>query len=144
MKRLLCVLFVMLLLPVVSFADDSNVYLSSHYSVFVSYSANNSSGKGPLFPFDSFSADLYFMDGNEKAYLCTTKCFSGIFITSGMIAVSVAENNGILYLADNNGYHVTAFFDENGTDLWINLENTYFRMKPVPSFSVVYDWKSNP
>ena len=129
-----------------SFAESvpENVRLSTHYSLFISYSDNNSSGKGPLFPFDSYSADLYFVEGNKQAYLCTTKCFSGIFITSGMVNVSVAENNGLLYLADSNGNCVTAFYDENGTDLWIYLENVYFRMTPVPSFSVFNDWKSQP
>lgn len=142
MKKLFCLLFVLIMLPLVSFADDP-VIMASHYSVFISGSANRSTGKGPLFPFDSYSADLFISEGGSRGYLMTAKCFSGVFICSGMVNVTIAESDGVLYIADERGNYVTATRDENGTDLWITLENCLFRMQPVPAFSVFNDWSSN-
>lgn len=142
MKKFFALLLVLLLLPLVSLADDP-VILSEHYSVFISGSANRSAGKGALFPFDSYSADLFIAEGGSRGYLMTSKCFSGLFISSGMVSVTIAESDGVLYIADDRGNYVTATRAENGTDLWITLENCLFRMQPVPSFSVFNDWSSN-
>lgn len=143
MKRLLCVLsLVVFLFPSVSaFSEEFPFYLSSHYSLFISGASNKVTAKGQLFSFDSFSADLYILEGMKKGYLCTTKCFSDIFITSGMVSVSIAESDGVLYFADENGNHITARYDENGSDLWVDMEGSTFRMVPVHEFSSYTDWK---
>ena len=138
MKRFFCLLCIFVLIPLFAFAD--RVALSEHYALFISGDAGMA-GKGSLFEFDSFSADLYILDDGEKGYFCTSKCFSGLFITSGMVSVTLTDQDGVLYIVDNNGNYYTAIRDENGADLWIDIEGYTFRMRPVQDLSYFEDVK---
>ena len=138
MKRFVCLLFVFVFIPLFAFAD--RVALSNHYALFISGGAGTA-GKGSLFDFDSLSVDLYLLEDDEKGYICTSKCFSGLFITSGMVSVTLADQDGVLYIVDNNGNFYTAVRDDNGTDLWIDLEGYSFRMRPVADLSYFEDVK---
>ena len=143
MKKALAFLFLSVLLMSVvsvSLADLDPLYVSKHYTLFID-ARIATSGKARLFDFDSLCVDLYMMDGDQRAYLSVSKSFSGIFIASGTVAVNVVENNGTLFFASDDGNYTTGRYDENGEDIWLDLEGRTFRLRPVPTFSVYDDWK---
>lgn len=137
MKKLFCLFFVLILLPVFSLADQ--IALTDHYSLFIPKGAGRTGKDGNLFSFDSLSIDLYVSEGGESGYLCTTKCFSGLFITSGMVRVSISDQDGVLYIVDDGGNFITGCYDENGSDLWLDTEGHKFRLRRLPSFSLFED-----
>ena len=133
-------LFLLLSLVSVSLADLDPLYVSRHYTLFID-GRLATSGKASLFDFDSLCVDLYMLDGDQRAYLSVSKSFSGIFIASGTVAVNVVENNGTLFFASDDGNYTTGRYDENGEDIWLDLEGRTFRLRPVPTFSIYEDWK---
>lgn len=138
MKRFICLFIALAMIPMAALAD--RVALSEHYALFISGGAGTA-GKGALFDFDSLSADLYLMEDGQTGYLCTTKCFAGVFITTGMIKITISDQAGTLYFVDDNGGFVTAVYDENGEDLWISLEGHQFRMSKVRDLAYFDDVK---
>ena len=136
MKKLFCFLLVLLFVPLVSFADD-RISVSAHYSLYVDALAA-SGGKGNSYDFDSYCLDLFFLEGNQKAYVNAVTCFSGVFTNSGTIPVTVAEADGNLYFVYENGKSFTGFFDDSG-NLWLDLDIGTVRMYSVPFYSPLTD-----
>lgn len=136
MKKLLCVLLVLVLLPVVSLADPR--LITSHYAFFM----DDESSRGPkgekVIDYDSLCLDLFILEGGSECYLTSVRSFSGIVIT-GTSNMSIAERDGLLYLADQSGLYLAAYYDENGEDIWLQYENHYFRLRPVPVFNLYTD-----
>jgi hypothetical protein len=144
MKKLFSfLLVVILLIPVFSFssASEADVNFSpSHYSLFID-GKYVPGARGNPFSFDLLFVDIYFNESPDKAYVCISKRFSGIFITSGMVSVSVAESDGVVYFAYPDGSFLTGSWDEDGESLWLNTEGTSFRLHQIPKFNYSEDWK---
>ncbi len=139
MKRIFCLLFVLVLLPVFSLADSAETYsVDQHYVLFFD-AVGTATGMGNSFDFDSLCIDLYMMKDHDTAYVIVCKCFSDLFTTSGMEKYSVSDRDGTLYFIRDNGEYFTAAYDDNGVDLWIVYDNSHFRMKPVSSISYFED-----
>ena len=136
MKKLLCLLLVSVLLPVVSLSDPR--IISAHYAIFM----DDESSRGPkgekVFDYDSLCLDLFILEGGKECYLTSVRSFSGIVIT-GTTNASIAERDGLLYLADDSGNYWSAYYDENGDDIWLQYEGRYLRLHPVPVFSLYTD-----
>ena len=103
---------------------------------------NDESSRGPkgekVIDYDSLCLDLFILEGGSECYLTSVRSFSGIVIT-GTSNFSIAERDGIMYLADQSGLYLSAHYDENGEDIWLQYENHYFRLHPVPVFSLYTD-----
>jgi hypothetical protein len=145
MKRLLALIFVVILFPVVSLADHFELMpdlspVTSHYSVVVDGTVSIGKGGSP-FDFDSLCIDLYLTDSDTVGYVSIILCKSGNVSCSGLRSVDILCNGESYYFTDSNGFYVTAQRDENGTDYWINYTGKNFRLRPVPEFSVYEDWK---
>jgi len=140
MKKLLCVLFVLALLPVFSFAESFSKPISAHYTLYM----NEESTYGPkgekVFDYDSLCIDLYMIEGGQECYLHIVSSFSG-FVLSNTTNASFITRNGITYLADDNGLFTVVEYDENGEDLWIVYENRTLRLRPVPVFNLYEDFR---
>ena len=134
MKKLLCLLFVLVFLPVVSFAADKKP-IEAHYTAFVDESATYGSKGSKIIDYDSLCLDLYIVEGREEGYLLSVRSFLGLIVSSGTIHVDIAERNGVFYLADDNGNYITASPDENGDGIWLEYEGLHIRLRPVPSAS---------
>ena len=141
MKKLFCLLLILFMFVPSALADSDPLFISQHYSVFVD-TRQETSGKGASpFTFDSLCMDVYFVEGSDTAYISTVRTFSGLFLSSGSVKVSVVDQDGILYFVSDDGNYITGQYDENGTDLWMDLEYGTFRLRPVPSFSMFDDWR---
>ena len=138
MKRLFC-LFLLLALAACAFPGCAESYsVDQHYTLFFD-AVGTAAGMGNSFDYDSLCIDLYLMKGHETAYIIVSRCFSDLFVTSGMEKYTVSDQNGVLYFVRDNGEYFTADYDENGTDLWIYYDNTQFRMRPISSLSYFED-----
>ena len=141
MKRLFCFFAALLVLcSCVPSLAESFEYVTSHYSLFID-THSVPTANGSLFDFDLLSVDLYFLGSMSGGYISITKSFDGILISPGLQKISVADRDGILYLAYENGDYLTGSYDEDGDGIWMNIENYTFRLRPVPLFSVYDDWK---
>ena len=139
MKRFFCFLFVLVLLPLVSFADDQPSIVS-HYSIcFDARLCSTGKGANP-FDYDMLCLDVYFTDDESQAYFSYAEFFSGTYIANGLFPMSVARRDGLIYLTDRKGTSLCCWFDENGTDLWITYRYHDLRLRPAPSFSMYEDW----
>lgn len=139
MKKLICLLLLLVLLPVFSLAEYTEPYsVDQHYVLFFD-AVGTATGKGNSFDYDSLCIDLYMMKNHETAYVIICKCFSDLFTTSGMEKYTISDKDGVLYFVRDNGEYFSAVYDENGVDLWISYDNTQFRMKPVSSLSYFED-----
>ena len=143
MKRYICFVFsIFLFLSFFSYsyAETDYDFVSSHYSLFLDGRFVPGAFGNP-FDFDTLFIDIFFIDNPQKAYLCISERFSDIFISTGMSTVSVAERNGNIYFAYENGEYLTGHYDENGTDLWIDYKGNSFRLCPVHPFDPTCDWQ---
>ena len=139
MKNLFCLLFVLVLFPVFALAEYTEpCAVDQHYTLFFD-AVGTATGMGNSFDYDSLCIDLYVMKDRETAYIIICKCFSGLFITSGMEKYTISDQGGALYFVRDNGEYFSAVYDENGVDLWISYDNTQFRMKPISSLSYFED-----
>ena len=138
MKRFFCLLFVLCLLPVVSFAAEKKP-IEAHYTAFVDESGTYGSKGSKIIDYDSLCLDLYVVEGWEEGYLLSVRSFMGLIVSSGTIHVDIAERGGVLYLADDNGNFITATRDENDDGIWLDYEGIRFRLRPVPSASPYAD-----
>ena len=136
MKKLFCLLLVLVLLPVVSLADPRIIY--AHYAFFMDDESSRTPKGGKVIDYDSLCLDLFILEGGKECYLTSVRSFSGIVIT-GTTNASITERDGLLYLSDQSGNYLTAYYDENGEDIWLQYENHYFRLRPVPVFSMYTD-----
>ena len=132
MKKLFCLLFVLVLLPVVTFAADKKP-IEAHYTAFIDESATYGTKGSKIIDYDSLCLDLYIVEGWEEGYLLSVRSFLGLIVSSGTIHVDIAERNGVFYLADDNGNFVTASRDENDDGIWLDYESMHIRLRPVPT-----------
>jgi len=135
MKRII-ILFVLLLIPVFSFADP--FFIDRHYSLFVDSSAVSSGYGESMFEFDSLCIDLYIMSDEATAFCSVSRTDNGFYLTDSNRYSVINDNGSVTFIADN-GYYFTALYDENGTDLWINYDNRNYRLHPVAAFSALSD-----
>lgn len=144
MRRfLLPLLLLCLLCSCFSFSSAAEAdvnFCPSHYSLFID-GKYVPGAKGNPFSFDLLFVDVYFNESPDKAYICISKRFSGIFITSGMVSVSVAESDGVVYFAYPDGSFLTGSWDDDGGSLWLNMEGTSFRLHQIPKFDYSEDWR---
>ena len=147
MKRVFSLVLALLLCLVSSAFSEGYLQLNpgdpavtSHYSVYVNGAAGSSGTGGPLFSFNSLCIDLYLTDSETDAYLLTAVCRDHIMHSSGLVHVSVLNDDGLLYFSTVSGLYLTGHWDPNGTDLWVEFSGRSFRLRPVPAFSVYSDW----
>ena len=140
MKRLIALLFVLLLFPVISCSEESPRIIS-HYSMTADLRSFASGKDSFSFQSDALLYDIYFTDDPCIAYVWVCECIGGTYLASGFSTVTVIDRDDCLYLVDSKGNYTTARYDENGTDLWMDLEYGTFRLRPVPSFSMFDDWR---
>ena len=140
MKKLFALLFVLVLLPIVSFAELPSKNFSAHYTLFMDDSSTRGVKGEKVFDYDSLGLDLYMIEGGKECYFTSIRSFSGIVIT-GTTHASIVALGDVLYLADDSGYYFTVTYDENGEDLWIEYEGRSLRLRPVPVFSLYEDFR---
>lgn len=139
MKKRLSLLLVLLLIPLIAFSEDTP-HITVHYSLSADFRPYSTGKGGSSFESDALLIDLYFTD-SDVVYLWSCECIGGTYLVSGFNERTVVERDGILYLVNASGYYHTAWYDENGTDLWLNYNDHSFRLHPVPSFSFYEDWQ---
>lgn len=139
MKRLFSLLLILLFVPLFAYSEGSPQIIS-HYSMAADFRPY-STGKGSSpFYIDGLMLDIYFTDSNV-VYFWSCECIKGEYIASGVSKRTVVERDGIMYIVKDSGYYLTAWYDENGTDLWISYDDHFYRLHPVPLFSVYEDWQ---
>ena len=144
MKRFFCLILVLVLLPIVSLADeaDLNAYrITEHYSLLIDGQTITSAKGGKMFDFDSLCIDLYLTESHDVAYLSVTIVDSFLRRSSNLQRVTVRSYGDIIYFSDEYGFYMTGQRDENGEGYWINYIGRSFLLRPVSKFSVYSDWK---
>ena len=138
MKRFFCFLFVLVLLPVVSFADQPSIL--SHYSLcFDARLCTTGKGANP-FDYDMLCLDVYFTDDESMAYFSYAQFFSGTYIANSLLRMTVAQRDNGIYLIDGQGSAIFCWYDENGIDLWMHYRDHDLRLHPTTPFSMYEDW----
>lgn len=144
MKRFFCLILVLVLLPVVSLADESalNAYrITEHYSLLIDGQTITSPKGGKMFDFDSLCIDLYLTESHDVAFLSVTIVNSSLRRSSNLQRVMVQSYGDTIYFSDEYGFYMTGQRDENGNGYWINYVGRSFLLRPVSEFSVYSDWK---
>ena len=139
MKKLLCLLLLVLFLPLVAFADTPSII--SHYSLYFDARLCVSGKNANPFDYDMLCLDVYFTDDDSQAYFSYTEFFAGTYISSGLCPMTVARRDGLIYLTDGKGSALCSWYDENGTDLWLTYRDHDFRLHPTVSFALYEDWQ---
>lgn len=139
MKKFFVLFLVLLFVPLFSYSEEAP-QIVSHYSMSADFRSFSVGKGGSQFDSDALLIDLYFTDSNV-AYLWSCVCIGGTYLASGFNERTVVERDGIIYLANPSGSFYTAWYDENGTDLWLSYDNRSYRLHPVPAFSFYEDWK---
>ena len=144
MKRFYCLILALLLLPVISLADESdlNAYrITEHYSLLIDGQTITSPKGGRMFDFDSLCIDLYITESHDIAFLSVTIVDSFLRRSSGLQRVTVQSYGNTIYFSDEYGFYMTGQRDENGDGYWINYVGRSFLLRPVSKFSAYSDWK---
>lgn len=143
MKKLISLLLILVLaLPALALADDP-MYIDKHYSLFInSHDGQFVSGKGGrIFTFDSYTADLFLSSDQKTGYLIETTYVDGIFLNGGMSKVTLVEIGNKMALVYENGDNIEIERDENGRDLWMEMNRGFFRMRLVDPVDASVDWR---
>ena len=135
MKKLFCLLFLLLFLPLSSSADPGVVlcYRMNHYAA-----AYNENHPG-YFPYDTMIVDVYLMDDFKTAYYTKTEWIDGKIETTGFVKciVSKGENNNYVLTFPNNE-KMYFDYDENG-DFWLTMEYGTYRLYECERFEIKTD-----
>ena len=137
MKRFLCLLLVIVLLPLVALAEDDS--LISRYSCFIDGMFYKSFFKDG-FSFNSMLIDFYLTD-IDCGYFQRYVWDSNGLTDSGLLSVAYIVNYPKFDLIFHDGSILSGYWDENGDDVWLDMGAGYFRLKPAPLFNVSTDWK---
>ena len=139
MKKLICLILVLLSLPVLSFADPG---VALCYRMNFYAAAYNDSVPGS-FDFDTMIIDLYFMDDFTTAYYCKTLWTNGSINTTGYVkcAVSSKGADGKRMLDFPNNEQMAFYYDDEGY-LWLEMENGAYHLLPCERFDIKNDLKS--
>lgn len=140
MKKLLALFLVLFLVPSVSFSESSD-HIISHYSITADFRPFVTGKDASPYEFDVLMFDIYFTDDPGVAYIWNCICIDDTFLASGFNSYSVVELDGLVYFADGKGAYITGWYDENGSDFWLNYRDNQFRLHSVPMFSFYEDWQ---
>lgn len=137
MKKLFCLLLVLMLFPVLSFADPG-VVLSYRMNLYGSQ--YNEDHPGSL-PFDTMMIDVYLMDDFNTAYYCKTIWSDGNIDTTGYAKCTVSDgDNSRHVLTFDNGEVMSFYYDENNA-FWLEMENGTYHLLPCERFDLRSDLK---
>ena len=139
MKRFVCCLLVLLSFLFLASADSKPI--EAQYSFFVDRPGTYGAKGSKIIDYDSLCVELYVIEGFESGYLSTIRSFSGIVVSSGMVSVSIAERDGLLYFADDNGNYLTGYRDEETEDIWLNFETYEVRLRRLEPARMYTDFR---
>ena len=134
MKRFICLLFVLFLLPVVSFADPGVVlcYRMNHYAA-----AYNEDHPG-YFNYDTMIVDLYLMDDFKTAYYSKTVWSDGNIETTGFVKCTTSRTaDGKYFLSFPNGEIMQFYYDDS--KLWLQMDNGIYHLLECERFNIQED-----
>jgi hypothetical protein len=137
MKRFFCILFVLVLLPVISFADPGVVlcYRMNHYAA-----AYNEDHPG-YFDYDTMMVDLYMMDDFKTAYYMKTVWTDGKIDTTGFVHCTIQKSDGKYSLIFDDGSCFYFYYDD-ASNLWLEMNGGSFHLLECERFNIKTDFKS--
>lgn len=137
MKRFFCFLFVLVLLPLVSFADPG-VVLCYRMNF---YAASYNDDHPGYFDYDSMIIDVYLMDDFQTAYYSKNTWKNGSIESTGFVKCSILKTeNGRHPLSFPNGEMMYFYYDEDGR-FWLEMENGTYHLLECERFNVQEDLK---
>ena len=138
MKRFLCLLLLLCLVPLFSLADPG---VALCYRMYF-YAAEYNEDHPGYFSFDTMVIDLYFMDDFSTAYYCQTEWAGGSVDTTGytLCTVSGKGPDGKRTLSFPNGQTMSFFYDDAG-EFWLEMNNGTYHLLPCERFDVRQDLK---
>jgi len=142
MKKLITMILILALaLPALALAEDE-YYITDHYALHINDHSGNSTAVngGRMFDFDSMTVDLFITSEQGTAYLITTTCTSGVFLSSGVQKVRIVTIGDQSLIVNDSGDSMSLDWDEDG-DLWIDFGLSYFRMQHVKNMDAYNDRK---
>ena len=134
MKRFVCLLFVLILIPVVSLAGTGVVlcYRMNHYAA-----AYNEDHPG-YFAYDSMIIDLYLMDDFKTAYYSKTVWSGDAVESTGFVKCTVSDTSDKKHLLSfPNGETMLFYYDEG--ELWLQMENGTYHLLKCERFDIQQD-----
>ena len=138
MKRIICLLFVLILVPSISFSDPGVVlcYRMNHYAA--AYNDNNPG----YFDYDTMMIDVYLMDDFTTAYYVKTLWVDGEIETTGYVKCTVSKgNNHDHILTFPNSETMSFYYDDNG-EFWLKMTNGTFHLLECKEFEIKNDLKT--
>lgn len=127
MKRFFCCLFVILFVFPLAAADPKPI--EAHYSFFVDRAGTYGTKGSKVIDYDSLCIEIYVVEGFETGYIIILRSFSGVVVSSGMINVTIAERDGLLYFADEKGNYLAGYRDDETDDIWLEFEGNVLRLR---------------
>jgi len=136
MKRFLCFIFLLVLVPSCCFASTG--LLSAYKCVINGAYYNDYHNAG--FDFDMMSIDVYFMDDRETVYYQRSEWSGDSFESTGLARGHAEYNDDKSYTVSfSNGFSFMMF--REGSDMWITMSGYSFRMKLCEEFNITTDFK---
>ena len=137
MKRFICILFALVLLPVISFSETPGL-LSAYKMVFDAQLYNKQYDAG--FGFDMLAIDLYLMDDHTTIYYQRSEWSGNDFESTGLVRGYADYADHIYTVSFKNGYSFK--FYREGSNIWINMDGFSFLLKYCEDLSLSTDFKS--
>lgn len=142
MKKLLTVVLILsILLPAtVCFAERE--MLLAQYVLYIDGNFYNSFFNAG-FDYDTLVFNVYFLSDFSGCYIHKQEWENGWRKDYSVVKTSyIKDGDGFKLVYEDGSFH-SGKWDENGDDMWLDLNGGWFRLVPVHSFDIQKDFKSN-
>lgn len=140
MKRFFTLLLILaLVLPAAAYSAEREMLLAQ-YVLFIDGEFYNSFLNAD-FGYDTLVFDVYFFSNFKGCYIHKQEWKDGLRKDYGVVKTTYVKDNDGFILVYEDGSYTLGKWDENGDDMWLDLNGGWFRLVPVHSFDIQKDWK---
>ena len=94
---------------------------------------------GSSISFDTLFFEIFF-NSDDSVYYVKKQWKDGRMTDTGMVDAVYAESGANFTLTMPDGTQFPGYFDNNGTDLWLDFGAGYFRFHSVEPLDLFNDW----
>ena len=132
MKKLLCILLALLILPAAAAADTSLLMFSTYGST---------EKVGHLFDGEAFAMDLIMGTDLQAVFIETIWENGKIFTRSYPAEIrSMKGDTKFLYFVLENDFTIKGHYDDNGVDFWVDFTGGSIKLRPADEFVPYFDY----